>query len=308
MPDAAGSARQPTTAQRRRALPRSIDHLVLAVRDLDAAGAFYERLGFIVGARNSHPWGTQNRLVQFRGAFLELISVADEALIPPHGEGTFSFGAFVRDYLKEREGFAMVALTSSDAQADAAAFAHGDIGAFAPFSFERIGIGPDGEPRQVAFSLAFARNERAPGAGFFVCQHHRPENFWNEAVQRHPNGAAGIRSIALTSENPTDHHIFVSAFTGQRDLKSSSFGIAATLADGATLDVLGDAAARYQFGDDALAPHGEGDLVGLAVAVTDLAALERHLAQAGVPCRRHGQRVVVPAKAAFGTAIAFTHG
>ena len=47
-------------------MTRRIDHLVVAVRDLDGAAAFYERLGFQVGARNRHPWGTENRIVQFR--------------------------------------------------------------------------------------------------------------------------------------------------------------------------------------------------------------------------------------------------
>jgi catechol 2,3-dioxygenase-like lactoylglutathione lyase family enzyme len=35
---------------------RRIDHLVLAVRDLDAAADLYERVGSLVGARNRHPW------------------------------------------------------------------------------------------------------------------------------------------------------------------------------------------------------------------------------------------------------------
>ena len=43
-------------------MARSIDHLVVAVRDLDGAARFYERLGFQVGSRNRHPWGTENRL------------------------------------------------------------------------------------------------------------------------------------------------------------------------------------------------------------------------------------------------------
>jgi len=56
-----------------------IDHLVLAAHDLNATGSFYERLGFKVGARNRHPWGTENRIVQFPGAFLELITVGEGA-------------------------------------------------------------------------------------------------------------------------------------------------------------------------------------------------------------------------------------
>ena len=45
-------------------MPQGIDHIVHAVRDLDAAGDFYRRLGFTVGARNIHPWGTHNRIVR----------------------------------------------------------------------------------------------------------------------------------------------------------------------------------------------------------------------------------------------------
>jgi catechol 2,3-dioxygenase-like lactoylglutathione lyase family enzyme len=41
-----------------------LDHVVHAVRDLDAAAELYRRLGFTVGARNRHAWGTHNHLVQ----------------------------------------------------------------------------------------------------------------------------------------------------------------------------------------------------------------------------------------------------
>jgi hypothetical protein len=62
---------------------RRIDHLVLAVHELDRAAARYARPGFIVGARNRNPWGTENRVIQLRSSFLELIAVADPDLIPP---------------------------------------------------------------------------------------------------------------------------------------------------------------------------------------------------------------------------------
>ncbi len=56
-------------------MPRGLDHIVHAVRDLDAAGELYARLGFTVGARNAHPWGTHNRIVQFSGFFVELLTI-----------------------------------------------------------------------------------------------------------------------------------------------------------------------------------------------------------------------------------------
>ena len=149
-------------------MTRRIDHLVVAVQDLDQAGRFYQRLGFQVGARNRHPWGTENRIVQLPGSFIELITLGEGAAIAPHQESAFSFGAFVQDYLKDREGLAMLVLDSQDAQADAALFSQKGVGSFEPFHFERSGRRPDGSETKVAFTLAFASAEIAPKAGFFV--------------------------------------------------------------------------------------------------------------------------------------------
>jgi catechol 2,3-dioxygenase-like lactoylglutathione lyase family enzyme len=58
-------------------MSRGLDHVVHAVRDLEAAAEFYRRLGFTVGARNRHAWGTHNHLVQLPGFFVELLTVAE---------------------------------------------------------------------------------------------------------------------------------------------------------------------------------------------------------------------------------------
>lgn len=195
-------------------MTRRIDHLVLAVHDLAAAAHFYEQLGFLVGARNRHPWGTENHIIQFRSSFLELIGVADDDLIPPHAPGRFSFGAFVRDYLARRQGLAMLVLDGQDADADAAAFAAAGIGDFEPFTFERSGTAADGTPTRVAFSLAFARDERLPQAGFFTCRQHYPEAFWNPALQQHPNGAQNVTAVTLSTPHPDRFDRFFTNFTG----------------------------------------------------------------------------------------------
>jgi catechol 2,3-dioxygenase-like lactoylglutathione lyase family enzyme len=58
-------------------MARGLDHIVHAVRDLDAAAALYRDLGFTVGARNKHPWGTHNHIVQFPGFFIEILTLAE---------------------------------------------------------------------------------------------------------------------------------------------------------------------------------------------------------------------------------------
>jgi catechol 2,3-dioxygenase-like lactoylglutathione lyase family enzyme len=91
-----------------------VDHVVIAVRDLAAAVAAYERLGFEIAPGGRHPGsGTHNELIRFPLSFLELVSVHDEA-----EERAQSMG--LSDILAQREGLAGFALRSDDIDADAA--------------------------------------------------------------------------------------------------------------------------------------------------------------------------------------------
>ncbi|MEA2875429.1 MAG: hypothetical protein QOF14_625 [Hyphomicrobiales bacterium] len=195
------------------------------MRDLDAAGEAYARVGFTVGARNRHPWGTHNRIVQFPGVFIELLAIGDMERIPPARPRSLSFGAFTRDFLARHEGLSMLVLEGKGAAADADAFRAAGIGDFDVFDFEREGKRPDGTAVKVAFSLAFAQDKQAPDTGFFTCQQHYPENFWNPAFQKHANSVAGVAGVVFVAENPADHHVFLKAFSGVSDLQSTSSGI-----------------------------------------------------------------------------------
>src|ERR1700749_2469389 len=118
-------------------MPQGLDHLVHAVRDLDAAADFYGRAGFTVGGRNRHPWGTHNRIVQLKNCYIEILEVADPEKIVAHGPRSFSFGAFHRDFLGRREGLSMLLLNSRDAVADARAYQAAGISDFDVFDFAR---------------------------------------------------------------------------------------------------------------------------------------------------------------------------
>ncbi|MCO5093331.1 VOC family protein [Bosea sp. (in: a-proteobacteria)] len=286
--------------------PRGLDHLVIGVRDLDAAGSFYEKLGFSVGARNRHPWGTENRIVQFPGSFLELIAIADAAAIPPHGERRFSFGAFVREALAgQGEGLSMLVLESTDAKADAATFKALGIGDFEPFFFERRGRRPDGSDVRVAFELAFAADPRAPECGFFVCQQLEPQNFWNPEFQRHPNGASALTAAVMLAEEPAFHRAFLSAFSGGAEVLEGNEDYVLALPRG-RIDVLDPEAAQGAY-------HVEPDttparFLGFCVSVPDLDAVAERLTTAELPFQCSDERLFVPAEAAFGCMVAFEQG
>ncbi|HJS31132.1 MAG TPA: VOC family protein, partial [Alphaproteobacteria bacterium] len=197
-------------------MDRGIDHLVLAVRDLEAARRFYSRLGFTLTPRALHPWGTANHLVQLDGAFLELLGVADAAKIAPATPGAFGFGAFNRDFLVRREGLSMLVFESHDARADRDEFAAKRLSDFAVFDFERQTRLPDGGTARVAFSLAFVADSRMPEAAFFVCQQHAPQHFWKPEYQRHANGARAIAEVFLVADDPRSLADFFARMQGER--------------------------------------------------------------------------------------------
>jgi glyoxalase-like protein len=284
-------------------MPRGLDHIVHAVRDLDAAAELYARAGFTVGARNRHPWGTHNRIVQFPGFFIELITVGEPGLIQPP-RGSFSFGDFTRDFLARGEGLSMLVLEGNGAAADVAAFEQAGIGHFDQFDFERDARRPDGSTVKVGFSLAFATDPKAPDIGYFTCQQHYPENFWNPAFQTHPNGVAGIAGVTMVAENPADHAAFFRAFAGVRDVKSSSDGIALTTPRG-EIEVMDPTAYRRHF---AVKPPDLTDgprLAAIRLSLPNKAALISALGKGGIAPVEHRGHVIIPSDIGHGATLIF---
>jgi hypothetical protein len=285
-------------------MPHGFDHIVHAVRDIDAAAEFYSDAGFTVGARNRHPWGTHNRVVQLKNCYIEILTVAEPEKIVPHGARSFSFGAFNRDFLAHREGFSMLILNSRNAVEDGRAFEASGISNSNLFDFAREGTKPDGTPVKLAFSLAFAQDSASPNVRFAVCQHHFPENFWDPAFQTHVNGAKAMPGVALVADNPTGHHTFLKAFTGADALHSSTIGIKAHTENG-DIEILEPASFRDQFG---VSPDGEGEgmmLGAMRFAVADIAQAEALHRQNGIASQWHGGRLVVPPHVAHGATLIF---
>jgi hypothetical protein len=283
-------------------MSRGLDHVVHAVRDLEAAGLLYRRLGFTVGARNQHPWGTHNHIVQLPGFFVELLTVAEPDKLGTDGFSTL-FGRFNRDFLARQEGLSYLILESRDAVADAARFRAAGIAASDALCFEREITTPGGAAVKAGFSLAFAR-EAAADIGFATCQQHHPQNFRMPALQQHPNTVTGVAGAVIVAENPSDHHIFLSAFTGERELIASSSGIAAPTPRG-SVAIMDPSAFRNHFG---IAGPDIGDMARLAALrfhVRRGATLAEILEHGGVPHDCHMDRLIVAPETAMGAVLVF---
>jgi catechol 2,3-dioxygenase-like lactoylglutathione lyase family enzyme len=200
---------------------RGIDHLVLAVRDLDAAAARYEALGFRLTPRAQHPFGTANRLVQLQGCFLELLEVDRPGLIGASGTPP-SFAEFNRDFIALHEGLSMLVLESTDADETRAELAAAGLEPRPVFTFERDAKQPDGTVARVGFSLVFVDLPGAANCAFFTCAQWRPDLFWKPDYQAHPNGARTIRLVTLEAPQPAPVADFLGRFAGAGARKRGS--------------------------------------------------------------------------------------
>ena len=284
-------------------MARGLDHIVHAVRDLDAAAALYRSLGFNVGARNRHPWGTHNYIIQFPGCFIELLTLAEPEKL---GNDGFSqmFGAYNGEFIKRHEGLSLLILESRDATADIAAFRATGISASDVMRFEREGKRPDGTAVKVAFSLAFAEDKLAPDIHFATCQQHYPENFWNPAFQTHTNSVSGIAGVVIAAEAPARRLAFMQAFAGAQAARADAESFAIATPRGA-IEVVTPAAFVARFGVKAPDVTRGARLAAIRFVVADASLLQAAPEQAGMAGLYVGNATVIGAEDAMGAVLVF---
>jgi hypothetical protein len=281
---------------------RGIDHLVLPVTTLSLARTRLTALGFNVAPDARHPFGTGNACVFFANrSYLEPITILDRGAADlAAAEGLFFVKRIKRFTERQGEGFAMAALKSADAEADAAAFERAGIGA-GTFRFARPATQPDGSEREIGVALAYAEAGEAPDATFFACQHLAADALFQPDFLAHPNGATGVAAITAVAKNPADFRRLLTGATGQRELRGTPMGIEA-LVGGQSIAILTRAGFVARYGVAAPDPRR-----GLLFAALDLAVddLEQAARFAG-PNALHGDaRIVVPAAPGLGAVLAF---
>lgn len=271
---------------------RSIDHLVLPVTTLALARSRLTGLGFNVAPDAQHPFGSGNCCVFFENrTYLEPITILDRAAADVAAAEGNVFIRRLKRFAERRkgEGFAMLALRSEDAEADVAAFEKAGIESAPLFEFKRMAEMPDGSEREIGVRLAYAEQAEAPGATFFACQHLSPDVLFQTEYLEHPNGAQGVSAVVAVAENPADFHILLTAATGQRELRTTSFGVEATV-DGQEISILTPAGFRSRYGVEPPDPRRGLIFAAFDVVVADLDVAAKALGAAAE--RRENQLVV----------------
>jgi catechol 2,3-dioxygenase-like lactoylglutathione lyase family enzyme len=166
---------------------RGIDHVVIAVADLDSAVASYARAGFTVVRGGKHNIGTHNALIAFAdGSDLELISF----LYPVPGHPWFvalALGGGLVDFC----------MRTDDLEADVAALRGSGVAIGDPSTMTRER--PDRYLLKWVLAIPHPPfNGQVP----FLIRDDTPRDQRVPREREHRNGVNGIDSIAVAVEDP----------------------------------------------------------------------------------------------------------
>ncbi|HTQ34611.1 MAG TPA: VOC family protein [Stellaceae bacterium] len=170
-----------------------IDHIIIGVRDLEAARRQWVRLGFTLTPRGRHiGQGTANYCIMFGRDYLELLGFVarDE-----HAHR-------LENFLAQREGPMAVAFAPGrDAAATAAELAARGLHPSTPRALGRALELPEGAvtPR---FSLLNLPPEETPALDCFICGQLTPKLVRRPDWLSHPNGVVGIKTVHLVADDP----------------------------------------------------------------------------------------------------------
>jgi catechol 2,3-dioxygenase-like lactoylglutathione lyase family enzyme len=170
---------QPVNAQ--------LDHVVIAVSDLEAAKNLYAGLGFSIASKNGrHPSGTDNSTARLSDGYLELLTPFDSSL--PDGRD-------LAERLKKGDGGAAAGLQIASAEQTALDLRTSGMNIVGPTPGTIMRPG-DKEPAAAGWwNIAFggARFIESPHPLFLIQYAPRPPR----AVPTHPNSASSLSAVLI---------------------------------------------------------------------------------------------------------------
>ena len=170
-----------------------IDHVVIAVNDLERAAAVYRRLGFTLSPRGVHSpvLGTANHTIMLQRDYFELLGI----VAPTEANVRW------RSALAEGDGIVAAALATPDAAAAHAAWERSGLNPERTISFSRPVDRPGGETVEARFEVVNLPRTAVPAAAVFACGHLTRDAVWLPELIEHPNTAVALRKMTIAAEN-----------------------------------------------------------------------------------------------------------
>ena len=272
-----------------------LDHVVVTVRDLDAAAEQWRGLGFTVSPRGTHSpiLGTGNYTIMFGDDYVELLGILTET---EQNQPT-------RDYLAKREGLERAAFTTDDAAAGAEELKSRGFPALGPIHFGRPVELPGGGTGEARFNVfRWPLEEQPGGLRIFACQHLTRETVWIPELQSHANGASRLVRLEVLAADPkaaAEHLARLIDEPARTDRDGWLVPSGGKRADVLFYDAAGSARRYPQAVREGAAPEGA---VALVVASDNLDGAKVALGRHAVA---HDGAVSVAASAANGIVLSF---
>jgi catechol 2,3-dioxygenase-like lactoylglutathione lyase family enzyme len=269
-----------------------IDHVVIAVADLDRAEATYRRLGFTLSPRAQHSaaMGTANHTIMLEHDYFELLAV----LTPTDRNGRWC------EALSRGEGVVGVAAATPSAAAAREAWRVAGFDPGEVVVFSRPVERPGGIRTEARFETVSLPKETLPVLSLFACGQLTREAVWLPELMSHPNTAVAIRKLSLSVPAPVAaSREWARALPGS--VTSSIAGGIRIRLPRLAIDFLEPhaAAQRYRLGR----LLNRAKCAALDFAVRSMEECRKALAQGGVKAEPDGDGVTIRADEACGVAI-----
>jgi len=184
-----------------------LDHVGWFVPDIDAAGAAFERLGFVLtpfaAQRNADPAGgppvpagTGNRCAMLRRGYLEILTPVAGADTP--------LAAQMRHAIDRYAGVHLIAFTVADADAAHAKLAGGGFRPQPPVHLRRPITRDDGSAAEVAFTVIRVPPDAMPEGRIQMLTQETPDLVWQESLIARENGVRALTGVLLCVPEPAE--------------------------------------------------------------------------------------------------------
>lgn len=280
----------------------SINHVGMAVRDLDAAARRFEAMGFGLTPFSPHsagwkpgeavkPQGSGNRCVMLPHNYLEVLASENPAAPAER----------IETFLRRHQGAHIICFNSDTPELIDRRLVASGIRTSGVIPLQREIDTPDGVRTAKFQRVQFAPDD-SPEGYIQVARHLTPEYIYQPRYTAHANGATLLSDTIVVADDVEQFAAKYARYLGvpaMRDGDAWRFRFA--LGDRLTLISWRDASAWLPGTLMAPLPC----IAGVAFRVPDLEAQRARLAAAGFSVRDAGSRVLVPAEEACGVAVLF---
>ena len=245
----------------------SIDHPVIAARDLDAARGIYEKLGFTIPPRGSHvEWGTGNLCIMFPDDYLELRGIIDASRftmhldehLDAHGEGPMGVAFGTHD------------VEASFEQAISNGIATGELRSLTR-NFEH----PEGWTQPSFKLFAPVADDIVGLMHVVIIEHLTPELIRRPEFLKHANGCVGVDSMAGTIYDIEACAAAMRSLLGDRAVAVREEGLLLQLPTAQHIELLLPDIYQSRYGEIAASPKPETPRLGAMTLRVDSLAKAR---------------------------------